>query len=445
MAKSTKSPAGAKRPARPVNKAATISYSIEQNGDRPGGHRMVIGIKPDTGITRVEAAYMTPAGNLGIQRARKNGGSTYEAFIRSSEPGEFKISIAAYGRRSILGLLSARYTIAEPDGHAFPSGRTTKVIDIPEPPSEIRKREVKSWPISSAYAKSLQNLNFSISESYPDLRSGKLKTNPNVKFTSYIYGSGNFGVVFKLELEQKFRALKCFTRAAPDIAERYYYLSSYLSQVSLPFLVNFRYLSKAVRVPSKPKEFYPALMMDWVEGQNVNQFIEKHLDNPSLIQLFAKNFISSVNTMQSMGVAHGDLSGDNILVTDKADVTFIDYDGMFIPNLAGRNPPEKGHENFQHPSRNNEYSENLDNFSALIIYLTAEAVAEDRNIWKYNTSDQDRLIFTSNDFSDPSVSPVFNSLREMGKKTKKLTALLENFLKQPPLWGGASPRILMSI
>lgn len=422
-----------------------INFTIEP--DSGNYHKMVIEVAPPNGITRVETAIRTPSGSIGLQRARKIDQAKYESVIHSGEAGEFRISIAAYGRRSLYGLLDSRYTIAIPNGHATAAQKKgkTSTIDIPPPPSEIRKRARKTFPISSAYAKALQNPNFSISNSYSNLKDAKLLTNPNVKFKSYIFGSGNFGAVFKLDLTGKFQALKCFTRAAPDIAERYYYLSSYLTRVSLPFLVNFNYLSKAVRVISNPKEFYPALLMDWVEGENVNQFIGKNLGNPDLILTFASNFIRSVSMMQMAGIAHGDLSGDNIIVRGNGDLTFIDYDGMFIPNLAGRGPPEKGHENFQHPAREREYSEKLDNFASLVIFLTAMAVSEDRSIWDYNNSDMDRLIFTSADFKNPGSSPVINKLHGMSRGIRKLTSILEEFLQKDPLWDGASPSVLMNL
>lgn len=428
-----------------VNTGTKINYTIEPESGN--FHRMVIDISPPNGVTRVEAAYVTPSGAVGLQRARRVKQARYESIIRSPETGEYRISIAAYGRRTLYNLLDSKCTIVIPNGHASVPKRTrmAKSINIPPPPSEIRKREVKTFPISSAYAKALQNLNFSINSSYQELKTGKLLTNPNVKFKSYIFGSGNFGVVFKLGMNEKFQALKCFTRASPDIAERYYYLSSYLSKVSLPFLVDFHYLSKAIRVIAKPKDYYPALMMDWVEGENINQFIEKNMQKPDTLLRFASNFISSVGRMQVSGIAHGDLSGDNIIVNDSGELTYIDYDGMFIPNLAGRNPPEKGHENFQHPARDKEYSERLDNFSALVIYLTAVAVAEDKSIWKFNNSDRDRLIFTSEDFKNPGSSEVIKKLNGMGKRVRKLTSLLEEFLGKDPLWDGASPAIIQNL
>lgn len=443
-----------------------ISFKVDQNSYSGISHRMIIDLTSTDGITRVDAAYMSPSGSTGIQKAKRIESSSYEVMIKSPETGEFKISIAAYGRGEVLGFTSSKYTLNEPNGYSLSSSELpaqeplkvkkksvpsiqaelkVKKIRIPKPPPEIKTREIKSWPISGAYTKALQNLNFSISQDYQDLKDGKVLLNPNVKFSSYIHGSGNFGIVFKLDVTGQYHALKCFTRAAPDIAVRYYYLSAYLSRISLPFLVNFKYLTGAVRVLSDPKEFYPALLMDWVEGQNVNQFIEKYLDSPSVILNFANNFIGSVHQMQSMNIAHGDLSGDNIMVGDAGNLTYLDYDGMYIPQLAGRNPPEKGHENFQHPKRTREYGINLDNFSALVIYLTAVAVAEDKKIWKYNGGDMDRMIFTSSDFKDPSNSQVIRALSNMSKRTRKLSKLLSDFLDKGPLWEGASPKILMNL
>jgi hypothetical protein len=56
------------------------------------------------------------------------------------------------------------------------------------------------------------------------------------------------------------------------------------------------------------------------------------------------------------GIAHGDLQhGNIILVPGKKDnslmLKLIDYDGMFIPPLAGSPKGEVGHAAYQHPER----------------------------------------------------------------------------------------------
>lgn len=421
----------------------TIKFSIKNDGPN-GYHRMLIRIIPPDGITRVDAAYISPSGSRWMQKARRISETDYEINVKRDEEGEFITSIAAYSNKGIVNMISGNYSFVAGSKSRGTEKRKTQILEIPDPPPEIRNGVVRTWPVSSAYSKSLQNVSYSISEKYPDLRESKLVPNPNVKFTSYIHGSGNFGVVFKIERNGSFQAVKCFTRASPDIAERYYFLSAYLSKANLPFLVSFNYLTDAVRVVTKPKDYYPVLVMDWVEGQTLNQFIVNNLGSPDILMRFATSFIENVEKMQSLGIAHGDLSGDNILVENSGIHKFIDYDGMFVPPLSGRKSQESGHEHFQHPARTDEFTNKLDNFSSLVIYLSVVAVAENPQIWEYNGNDQDRLIFTASDFKEPENSKIISELRKMGKKVRRLTALLEEAVKEKPLWEGISPSIVKS-
>ena len=430
-----------RRQKNPDGSMPAIKFAVKNDGTS-GYHRMLIKITPPDGITRVDAAYISPSGSRWMQKAKRINDTDYEINVKRDEEGEFLTSIAAYNSKGIVNMITGNYSFMPGAKSRGQERRKTQILEIPDPPPEIRNGIIRTWPVSSAYSKSLQNVSYSISEKYPERRESKLVANPNVKFTSDIHGSGNFGVVFKIERSGNFHAVKCFTRASADIAERYYFLSAYLSKANLPFLVSFNYLTDAVRVVSKPKDYFPVLVMDWVEGQTLNQFIISNLQNSELLRKFATGFIASVEKMQSLGIAHGDLSGDNILVDDTGSHKFIDYDGMFVPPLSGRKSQESGHEHFQHPGRTDEFTGKLDNFSALVIYLSILAVSENPEMWGYNGEDQDRLIFSSSDFKDPENSKLFSDLNKMSKRIRKLSALMQEALKQKPLWEGISPSVI---
>ena len=54
--------------------------------------------------------------------------------------------------------------------------------------------------------------------------------------------------------------------------------------------------------------------------------------------------------LERAGIAHGDLQHGNIFVVDD-ELKLIDYDGMFVPRLAGCRSNELGIEHYQHPQR----------------------------------------------------------------------------------------------
>ncbi|QLQ08322.1 MAG: hypothetical protein HZY76_21580 [Anaerolineae bacterium] len=55
-----------------------------------------------------------------------------------------------------------------------------------------------------------------------------------------------------------------------------------------------------------------------------------------------------MRNLQTHGIAHGDLQHGNVLVAAD-ELRLIDYDGMYVPPLSGRESHEIGHRNYQHP------------------------------------------------------------------------------------------------
>ncbi len=433
---------------------------VSYNGQQKGGlGTFTISLPPMVGLKRVDIAMISSSGFEKLARVTMRSDGRYHLETRLDGAGEYSASVAVYGSTGVVikpFSFKVESIRTQPEERkkrdskpSKPSkqpkvprqakisrtpGKIAGIPDPPKPPKEIMESQSRIWPISSNYSQALQNLKFSISSQYPHLLNAKLEPNPNVRMKSYVYGSGNFGTVFKASLDGKYWALKLFTRASPDIAERYFYISWFLSQVKHPFLVNFNYYPSAVRVMNKPSEYFPMLALEWVEGITLNQFINRNLGNRAMIEKAAKSFLDGVMSLQGSGIAHGDLSGDNIIVSPSGDITFIDYDGMFVPPLKGKSSSEKGHEHFQHPKRGDEFNLAMDNFSTLVIYLSLIAVAEDRRIWNYNDGDSDRLIFQASDFLNPDKSRVFSDLSKQSKKIRINTELLADFCRHDSQW-----------
>lgn len=426
--------------------AFTVNYKEDVETDKP----QVVSIKTRENVRKVEVAILYPNGQAKMYRSRiRDGEGKIELSVPM--PGKFLSSVAVYGNGGIRYMKDFSFTGSRPaDGAAetVPAVNPNldrirnRAIKLPE---NFHADSVRAWPNSTGYTQALQNLTFSISDSYQDLKGGKLIRNPNVKIPSFIFGSGNFGTVFKISCDSRDYALKCFTRAAFDLAERYYFISSYLSGLSLPMLVGFNYLTSAVRTISKSGQYYPVLKMDWIEGTSLNSYIESNYSSQPKMKKLADEFLNTMITLHDYGIAHGDLSGDNILVDDSGKLTLIDYDGMYVPPFNGRIAPEKGHEHFQHPGRGNHYSEDLDNFSVLVIYLSLYGISRNPELWKYNDSDGDKLILSSGDFLKPDESGVINDLKAIGGKTRKLVNLLLEALNRDPLWKGTEPSRIRSL
>ena len=311
-----------------------------------------------------------------------------------------------------------------------------------EPPSNV------PWPAQSDYARAMQNIAFSISASYPEMRSSKVVPNPYVKLAgNIVYSSGNYGTIFKLENGGSAQALKCFTRSKPDINGRYSSISKELKSLSRKKLafVDFQYLPGAIRTFKEPSMFFPVLLMDWVEGSNLNTYVSEHLRSPESLKRMASSFLDEMVRIRKAGIAHGDIAGDNIVIGTAGGLTLVDYDGTYVPAFRGFKSQELGHDNFQHPARgSDDFSERLDNFSILVTYLSLLAVAGDQSLWgKYNKGDQDCLIFRKADFQNPSQSTVLKELGRQKGKVRDLAALMEDSLRHPPLWSGCDPQQIL--
>ncbi len=306
-----------------------------------------------------------------------------------------------------------------------------------------------SWPGQSDYSRALQNLDFSISKDRPEIIASRIVPNPFVNTPgNVVYSSGNYGTIFKVQNEHSAHALKCFTRSKPDLSKRYYLISKAISRFNDgSTFAAFSYLPKTVRTLKNPAVYFPVLLMEWVDGVNLNTYISNNLETPRKISDIARKFLSVAIKLQNYGMSHGDISGDNIMVNSSGEITLVDYDGMYVPSLKGMNAPENGHDHFQHPVRSAAtYGEKLDNFSVLVTYLSLLAVASDPTLWeKYNRGDQDCLLFRKSDFLTPDRSPIISDLLSRKGRIRKLTRLLLESLQHDPLWDGIDPEKLSKI
>jgi serine/threonine protein kinase len=192
----------------------------------------------------------------------------------------------------------------------------------------------------------------------------------------------------------------------------------------------------------KKETYFPILMMSWVTGENMNQYIKRNLNNPNALTVTAKSLLKSVQEMVKSNIAHGDLSGDNILVRENGEINLIDYDGMYVPAISSLGASEAGHEAFQHPKRMTEFNERLDYFSCLLIYVTLLALSKKPELWQFNDGDGDKLIISGDDLNDPSHSQVLKEMLKIGGKVKTLTNLLIKSLSKDSGWEQISPLLI---
>jgi hypothetical protein len=253
-----------------------------------------------------------------------------------------------------------------------------------------------SYPSGGVYAEALQNTALCFKDR--DLKGGRVQLTGMGTPRAI---SGNFASVFSiLGTDGKRYAVKCFTRSVEDQQARYGAVSSQLSRLDKSWQINFDYQSAGILVQGK---WLPILKMEWVEANSLLSWLEANLHDPKAIAGVAADFAAVVSDLQDAGLAHGDLQHGNLLVDGSGRLRLIDYDGMYLPSLAGNGAAEKGHLNYQSPARTMQhYDETIDRFGAWLIYISLLLLLQEPGLWaQFHADGDEKLLFGQSDFEDP--------------------------------------------
>ena len=222
---------------------------------------------------------------------------------------------------------------------------------------------------------------------------------------------GQFASVYELEKTGERWAIKCFLRNIPDQHSRYAKISTHLGKCNLPYFMTFEYVQKGIRCQGK---LFPIVKMDWIEGLALNQYIENNLSDRSALEGLEKRWLTLLEDLQSVDVAHGDLQHGNVLVAADGNFRLIDYDGMWVPKLKGQKSHETGHPNFQSPLRcENDFDSGIDQFAGDVIHVALRALQRKPDLWK-KYDNADNLLFKRQDFENPSQSVLIAEVRALG-------------------------------
>ncbi|MFC9296188.1 hypothetical protein ACFTWH_27700 [Streptomyces sp. NPDC057011] len=263
----------------------------------------------------------------------------------------------------------------------------------------------RQFPSGAAYAEALQHTELCFL--HPELKGARPELT-RLGLPRAI--SGAFASVFSLTSAVSGRryAVKCFTRHVPDQELRYQEISSELAgldpgELSQPWKLGFEYLPDAIRVG---RDLFPVLKMDWIEAVTLSAWLDAHHTDSAAVDRLASRFSELTGDLSAHGIAHGDLQHGNLLVAADGTFRLVDYDGMYVPALAGHGGTERGHRNYQSPARgNDDFGADLDRFSSWVIFLALKAVAADPGLWvRLHEPSGEFLLLTEEDFKSPSTS-----------------------------------------
>ena len=265
-----------------------------------------------------------------------------------------------------------------------------------------------AYPTPSAYQDALQFPATAFAD--PTLAAGQPATNA-LGLPQPITGA--FAAVFPVDTTEGRVAVRCFLTDVPDQRRRYRAIAEHLAAAGLPYTVGFDYERDGIRVGGTT---YPILKMEWVDGEGLARFVERHLDRPDVLRELAESWRVMLADLAAAEVAHGDLQHGNVLVQETGGgprLRLVDYDAMWVPALGGLGSAEVGHRNYQHPDRTeSDFDASLDRFAGLVVYTALVALAERPGLWA-TLSTGENLLFQAGDFYDPAASPLFADLRRI--------------------------------
>jgi predicted flap endonuclease-1-like 5' DNA nuclease len=282
-----------------------------------------------------------------------------------------------------------------------------------------------SWPTPQDYNEAIQNPRTCFGDE--ELRAGTPELTP-LGLPKPI--SGAFASVYQMNCAKGRWAVRCFLREVSDHQARYQAISEHLQKVKLPSTVGFEFLSQGIRIRGT---WYPILKMEWIDGEPLNSYIERNLANPAALSSLTGQWRDTLAALRRAEIAHGDLQHGNVLVS-QGRIRLIDYDGMYVPALAGLVSHEEGHRNYQHPARDGkEFGPHLDAFSGWVVLLSLVALGVDPRMWQRLNAGDECLLFRRDDFENPADSKAFQAI--LAARTPELRFMarqVRSFLALPP-------------
>jgi WD40 repeat protein len=288
------------------------------------------------------------------------------------------------------------------------------------------------WPLSQDYNEAVQAPRASFAD--PELKGCEVVTGP---LGLPLPRSGNFADVYQVRgPDGRTWAVKCFTRPVAGLKERYAKIDLHLQEARLPFTVGFRFLTEGIKVRG---QWYPVVKMEWVEGFTLNEFVRNQLGRADMLKALLGMWVRLCKRLRDAEIAHADLQHGNVLLVpgetaNKLKLRLIDYDGMWVPDLAKKPSGESGHPAYQHPARLRDkvYSADVDRFPHLVIGCALRAIAVAGKPLFDQFDNGDNLLFREGDFARPGESKVFRTLWDLDDPTvTNLVALLVTSAGRP--------------
>lgn len=215
---------------------------------------------------------------------------------------------------------------------------------------------------------------------------------------------GRFCIAFPMDGNGTRICFRVWKEIIPDAFERYRHIGNRINSFGLEYFSGFRFISQALRMKCDNR-IVPGMQMDWIDGKTLDKFLQDDWRDLTDVErlTFIRDFYYMIWELRDAGIAHGDLSCQNIMVTSNNDIRLVDYDSLYVTSM-GKSfyQTTGGADAFQHPDRTKGNLALLasiddDNFSQLVIALSLWVAYFDHNI--VNHYDELNLLFLPGDYN----------------------------------------------
>lgn len=234
------------------------------------------------------------------------------------------------------------------------------------------------------------------------------------EYDNPIMSSGNFAVVFKMSDGEKNYAIKCFLKEQKGRKEAYNQICDYMSGIHKKHFVSTSYYEKELFVDTNQTEEneFPVLLMDWVDGLGLSEYISRNYDNREKMANLYNNIQDMIEWLLTSHLAHGDLKPDNIIVTADGNIVLIDYDGMFVPSMQGQYSRDLGTPQFQYKCRTiSDFNEYIDDYAGIYLTLIIKLISIDHKPLEFFLSmNKETLVaYVSNHINSVGISKLLSA------------------------------------
>src|SRR5436309_9289377 len=156
-----------------------------------------------------------------------------------------------------------------------------------------------SYPQITEYHEAVQHPGNSFID--PDLKQGAVAENT---LGLPLVMSGGFALTYAVTTPRRKSAVRCFHREIPEVQQKYAAISNKLRALANECFVDFDFQQAGINVR---RQVYPIVRMDWVAGDTMGVWLDKHFDDPRAPEQARGDFAAIARLLAREVLAHGAL------------------------------------------------------------------------------------------------------------------------------------------